>query len=88
MAKNAKERKAIDEIFNDLTALFRKTLQPTQDREAVLLGATILDELLGRIIEAFMIDNCKPVRELLGLEGGDRPLSTFASRIKAAFCLA
>lgn len=54
------------------------------DRAAVIYSSSLLDDLLARLLKAFLIDK-KASEELLF--GGHAPLSTFSSRIKSCFCL-
>ena len=47
-----------------------------------------MDGWLRQLIANFMIEDSKVVDELLGTDdNADRPLSTFSSRIKTAYCL-
>jgi DNA-binding MltR family transcriptional regulator len=58
------------------------------DRGAVLISAALLDEILRSLIELFMVDDKKEIDELLGNdEKRERPLSSFGSRIRTAYCL-
>lgn len=52
------------------------------DRAAVVLGAAKLDQLLYRMIQAFLIPSTTSKDELLD---GDSPLGTFSSKINLAF---
>lgn len=54
------------------------------ERGAALAAAAMLDELLGRVIEAFLIPN-NGNKALL--DGFNAPLGTFSARIAAAFAL-
>lgn len=49
------------------------------DRAAVILGAAIIETLLGNIIEKYLLPCTSSTDDLLE---GDAPLSTFSSRIK------
>jgi|SRR5579862_2560652 len=63
---------------------FLSVLNKESDRGAVLISATMLEDLLGRSITAFLIDT-KETSQLL--EGFNAPLGTFSSRILAAYSL-
>lgn len=54
------------------------------DRGCVLVWASMLDEMLRRVIEAFLINDQKKTKDFLQNNG---PLSSFSSRINAAFLL-
>ena len=54
------------------------------DRGAVLMAASILDEVLLSVIRAFLIES--PATEQL-IEGFNAPLGTFSSRINAAYAM-
>ena len=54
------------------------------DRGAVLIAASLLDELLKAILKAFFVES-KVSTELL--DGFNAPLGSFASRIAAAYAL-
>ncbi len=54
------------------------------ERGTALAAAAMLDELLGRVIESFLIPN-KGSKALL--DGFNAPLGTFSSRIASAFAL-
>lgn len=57
--------------------------QAESDRACAVLGAAFLDEHVRALLEAFMVDDPKPVRTLL--EHG--PLRSFAARVKMAYAL-
>lgn len=66
--------------FMDFLADFNKETE----RGAALAAAAMLDELLGRIIDSFLIPN-KGSKALL--DGFNAPLGTFSARIASAFAL-
>jgi DNA-binding MltR family transcriptional regulator len=66
--------------FMEFLADFNKETE----RGAALAAAAMLDELLGRIIETFLIPN-KGRKALL--DGFNAPLGTFSSRIASSFAL-
>lgn len=76
-------RSEFPEMFDFMVELHRE--RSGSGRSTVLVSAAMLDELLRRLLFTVMVD--KPSAEaLLGREdtGGDAPLSSFSSRIKAA----
>lgn len=66
--------------FSDFLEDFNKET----DRGAALTAAAMLDDHLGKIVEAFLLPN-KGSRELLS--GFNAPLGSFSARIAAAFGL-
>ena len=66
--------------FMDFLADFNKETE----RGTALAAAAMLDELLGRIIDSFLIPN-KGSKALL--DGFNAPLGTFSARIASAFAL-
>ena len=54
------------------------------DRSVAIVGAVILDEILGRMIRLFMVENSKDVDQLFS---GMNPLGPFSARIRIAYAL-
>lgn len=54
------------------------------DRSVAIVGAAILDDILGKMIRLFMVENCEDVDQLFT---GMNPLSTFSARIRIAYAL-
>lgn len=63
---------------------FLDHLNKESDRGKVLIGATMLDELLLRSLQAFLIGG-KSALKLT--DGFNAPLGTFSARIEAAFAM-
>lgn len=63
---------------------FYEELQNESERGAVIIAGAFLDAQLKDLITKFFIDEPKTVEGLLDT---DRPLSSFSSRIKVAYCL-
>jgi DNA-binding MltR family transcriptional regulator len=67
---------------------FYEELQKETPRGAVIIAGAFLDAQLRDLLSKFLIDEPKIVDELIGSDNKpDRPLSSFSSRIKAAYCL-
>lgn len=67
---------------------FYEEIRNESARGAVIIAGAVLDVQLRNLISKFLVDDSKVVDELLGSENKpDRPLSSFSSRIKAAYCL-
>jgi len=54
------------------------------DRAAAILGAAFLEAHLGELITSFFVDACDQDCSLLE---ADRPLGTFAARVRGAYCM-
>lgn len=67
------------ELFDFLPALYGES-----DRGMALIATSLLDELLGKAISAFLVD-CKATQKLL--VGFNAPLGSLSSRIAAASAL-
>jgi DNA-binding MltR family transcriptional regulator len=63
---------------------FLEELNKESDRGAALISTAMLDDLLEKIILAFLLDN-RDAKKLLA--GFNAPLGTFSSRILAAYAL-
>lgn len=63
---------------------FLWALNKESARGAVLISAAMIDDLLGRVILAFLLDHVETSRLL---EGFNAPLGTFSARALAAFSL-
>jgi len=59
-------------------------LEKESDRAVALITAAFIDEALAALLRHALVDDAKILDELLGT---DRPLGTFSSRIKLAYCL-
>ncbi|MCJ7583555.1 MAG: MltR family transcriptional regulator [Anaerolineales bacterium] len=75
--------KANDDSLDDWKKFFDE-LQNESPRAAVIIARAFLDSQLQDLLSKFFVDDPKIVDELLGT---DRPLSSFSSRIKTAYCL-
>ncbi|MGO4704483.1 transcriptional regulator [Microvirga sp. 2MCAF38] len=63
---------------------FLKELNKETERGAALAAAAMIDDLLGKALQAFLIEN-KGAQALLS--GFNAPLGTFSSKIAAAYAL-
>lgn len=75
-----------DPKFREDWEAFVNEFAHESDRASALLGAAYLDEILGELIESFLVDD-ETTRSLLSSNRPYAPLGTFSSRILAAFCL-
>jgi len=78
---------ALPEHLSDLQQFLddaNKENEVGTDRGCVLVWASMLDEMLRRAIEAFLVDDPKKTKDFLQNNG---PLSSFSSRISAAYLL-
>ena len=63
---------------------FLDTHNEESPRGAILVACSFLEEQLGAIIDAFLLEGSE---KSLWLEGFNAPIGTFSARIKAAHCL-
>ena len=76
-----------DDSLDDWNKFFEE-LQNESPRAAVIIAGAFLDSQLRDLLSSFLVDDPKIVDEFLGSDKNpDRPLSSFSSRIKAAYCL-
>jgi DNA-binding MltR family transcriptional regulator len=54
------------------------------DRSIAIVGATFVDMLLEQILVAYLIDDEKELKRLLGC---DQPLGTYSGRVTMTYCL-
>lgn len=67
---------------------FLAELQHESDRAAAIVSGAQLDAMLRDLIASFLIDEPTVVDDLLGTDNkSEVPLSSFAARIRAAYCL-
>ncbi|MCL4534996.1 MAG: hypothetical protein M1370_07560 [Bacteroidetes bacterium] len=66
---------------------FYEELQNESARGAVLIAAAFLDAQLRNLLSRSFVKNPKIVKKLLGTGREHAPLSSFSSRIDAAYCL-
>ncbi len=78
-----RDQAKIDAQVKDLTGLVEE-IKTHSDRAAAIVGAAFIDERLRQYLSRFLIDKPKEVEELFGF---DRPLGSFGSRIRTAYCL-
>ena len=79
--------KTKDDSLDDWNQFYEE-LQNESPRAAVIIAGAFLESQLRDLLSSFLVDDPKVVGELLGSDKkADRPLSTFSSRTKAAYCL-
>ncbi len=81
-------KKLTDELFSvspDDWSRWSKEYQSNNDRGLVIISTSILDHLLARLLEGFLINDRSAIHDLL--DGSYAPLGCFAARISAAYSL-
>ncbi len=81
MGKNRSKENVIK--HGDLAG-FLAEFQKESDRAASVLGAAYLDESLGQLLAASLIEDS---REVAALVETGTPLGSFSSRMRAAYCM-
>jgi DNA-binding MltR family transcriptional regulator len=66
---------------------FVKEFTEESDRATAILVGAFLDEKLRELITTFLVEDKKVIKELLDPNMAYAPISSFASRIKVAYCL-
>ena len=84
--KKHSERTAEYKTIGEHPAL-NQELIGSSDRVAVLLGATIVDTHLERLLSKFFVRGLKESKELLSSSNASAPLLSFSARTKIAYCL-
>ena len=88
--KRKRNPNQVDDLSGFLTEFDNEDDTKGRDRSNVLIGATLLDEYLRRLIAAILIDTTKSkkvkevVNKLFEFNGS---FGTFGARIKGAYCL-
>jgi DNA-binding MltR family transcriptional regulator len=62
-------------------------LVDSSDRVAGILGATIVDIRLERMLRQFFVDDDKEASALLSNESPNSPISSFSARARTSYCL-
>jgi len=70
------------EMLLEFSRLFN--YDESSDRAVAIVGPAFLDALLTDILIEFMVDDAKEVKELLRHDG---PFGSYASRVRACYCL-
>lgn len=83
MDKNIENRAFSDAKMNDFSR-FLSEFHRESDRGAALNAAAMLDECIGKVLKAFLLNN-KSSKMLL--DGFNAPLGTFSSRVAAAHAM-
>jgi DNA-binding MltR family transcriptional regulator len=76
MSTTFKKPKLYGDSFNS----FMNEFINESDRAAVILGAAMVENLLGQILDKFLLSSTSTTDDLLE---GDAPLATFSAKIKA-----
>ncbi|BCK33297.1 hypothetical protein VCSRO96_3117 [Vibrio cholerae] len=63
---------------------FRKTLNSETDRGCALMAAAYIDEKLGELLKAYLVDDPKIIERMFDFNG---PFGTFSSRIDSTYSL-
>ena len=63
---------------------FRKTLNSETDRGCALMAAAFIDEKLGELLKAHLVDDSKIIKRMFDFNG---PFGTFSSRIDSVYAL-
>jgi hypothetical protein len=71
--------------FDETWKLMYKELSGESERACSIVGIAYIDDLLGQVIEHYLLENKEAYKELLNPENINAPLSSFGARISAAY---
>ncbi len=75
------------ELFDKISAQVFAELGGGSDRACAVVAGALLDDVLGRLLEAYLIEHADGADELLSSENVNAPLGSFGARIVAAYAV-
>ena len=74
-----------DDVFDQNRELMYEELAGESERACAIVGVAYLDDLLGQVLEHYLLENAGAYRELLNPENPSAPLSSFGARLVASY---
>lgn len=71
--------------FDETWELMYKELAGESERACAIVGVAYIDDLLGQVLENYLLENKGAYQDLLNPENINAPLSSFGARISAAY---
>ena len=71
--------------FDETWELMYKELSGESERACAIVGIAYIDDLLGQVLEHYLLENKGAYKDLLNPENVNAPLSSFGARISAAY---
>jgi hypothetical protein len=87
MEAAGKDFEAPAELFNDTWKQVIKDLHGESDRGCGIVGGAFLDDLLGELLEVYLVENTDASSDLLSSENISAPLGSFGARLVAAYAI-
>ena len=85
METNVKEFQAPPELISETLTQVTEELHGESERACAIVGGALLDDLLGELLEAYLVQNSDASSDLLSSENINAPLGSFGARIVAAY---
>lgn len=74
-----------NDIFDENWKLMHEELSGESERACAIVGVAYLDDLLGQVLENYLLENTSAYHDLINPENINAPLSSFGARITAAY---
>jgi hypothetical protein len=87
MKTSADDIKVTKELFDETWSRVTKELNAESERACAIVGGAYLDDLLGELLELYLVENADASPDLLDSENGNAPLGTFGARILIAYAV-
>ena len=85
METNGKEFQAPPELIKETLTQVTEELHGESERACAIVGGALLDDLLGTLLEVYLVQNSDASSDLLSSENINAPLGSFGARIVAAY---
>jgi hypothetical protein len=85
--ENCGTLKAPSDLFDETWKTVVAELNADSERASAIVGSAYLDDLLGQLLELYLVENDDAARELLSSENVNAPLGSLGSRIVAAYAV-
>jgi len=76
-----------NEVFDENWHLMYEELAGESESACVIVGVAYLDDLLGQVLEQYLLENLSVHYELLDSENLNAPLSSFGARITVSYAM-
>jgi hypothetical protein len=87
MKTSVDDIKAPKELFDETWSQVTKELNSESERACAIVGGAYLDDLLGELVELYLVENADASPDLLDSGNGNAPLGTFGARILIAYAV-
>jgi len=87
METNGKEFRAPHDLFDKTWTQVNEELHAESERACAIVGGALLDDLLGELLEVYLVENSDASSDLLSSENINAPLGSFGARIVATYAI-